>query len=372
SVTTLPLIWAEDGLHLSIRWSAATLALVDGGYPVQFRYLDSGGLELLAQNLIDALHLAPENPAEVVSRIALSNVMPTGDAGKVVQDYIDRLAFSVRQSANAWAKGGMELPDSVHVSGMGVRLPSEEVEHAIATQAGLVARRAGIAVALDRTSIPLDEDGASHVAVMAALAGTIPTSAALLDRGLESKKRERHRATVKRRKIAALVAAVLALVALGAAPIVLADSNLSAAKVGLTTANVTYQQLAPYVAASNELSTGRAAAAAASANSVDWSVVVTKIIAASPPGATFSSIGISTLAGATTIAIDGSLPGTSSFAPVSGWVASLKAVGFVVEVSSISDASSQAGSGGGVAVSLNLTGSLAFMQSLASPNGGKP
>jgi len=370
SVTTLPLIWSEDGLHLSIRWSSATLALVDSGYPVQFRYLDSGGLELLAHNLIDALNLTDESPAEVVARVALSNIMPTGEAGKVVQDYIDRLAFSIRQSANAWAKGGMPLPDSVYISGMGVRLPTEEVEHAIAAQSGLVARREGIAVALDRTSIPLDEDGASHIVVMTALAGAIPASAALLDRGLEGLKRARQRAAAKRRKIGAIVGAVLALVALGVAPILLADSGLSSANANLATANTTYQQLAPYVAASNELLAGQSAVTAASSGNVDWSVVVAKVIAASPPNATFSAINISGLTGTETITLVGSLAGTTSFAPVAGWISSLKALGFGVAVSSISSATSN-NSSTGVSVALNLTGSTALMQSLAKPPGAK-
>lgn len=369
SVTTLPLIWSEDGLHLSIRWSSATLTLVDSGYPIQFRYLDSGGLELLAHNLVDALNLPPENLAEVVSRVALSNIMPTGEAGKVVQDYIDRLAFSVRQSANAWAKGGMSLPDSVYVSGMGVRLPSEEVEHAIAAQSGLVSRREGVAVALDRTSIPLDEDGASHIAVMTALAGTIPDSAALLDRGLEGLRRARRQAAVKRRKIGAIVGIVLAVVALGAAPIVLADNGLSTAKSDLAAENTTYQQLAPYVAASNELLAGRSAVTAASAGSVDWSIVVAKVIAASPPNATFSSINISGVTGTETIALVGTLSGTTSFAPVAGWISSLKALGFGVAVSSISNSTSRSSTG--VSVALNLTGSTGLMQALANPPGAK-
>jgi hypothetical protein len=117
---------------------------------------------------------------------------------------------------------------------------------------------------------------------------------------------------------------------------------------------------------------GRGLPTPSTPGSVDWSGVVTAIVAASPANASFSSIQVvgSTTnvktSGTETIDVSGKLSGATSFAPVAGWVSSLKAVGFGVSVTSITTPTS----GTDVAVEIKLTGSTVSMQLIARKAGG--
>ena len=336
AVVPHPLVWSEDGLHLSIRWSATTLAAVEGGYPTQYRYLECGGLAALGRRLAGAVAELRDSTDfyGAVRTVATSKALPLGAAGEIVSSWIDELAFSLRQTTNAWAKSGFEIPDALAISGIGARLAQDELERAIGTQSGLVARSDDIATVIDRSRIPVEEDGAAIVALSAAVCPPPEPETGVTNQRAELARLEKARKAKKVRKAGIAAGVAIALSAVVALPLVLADASLSAAKAHLAAEQAAYGSYARYVTVAEQVSSLQAKVAGLDSARVPWAVVVTKLLSAAPAGTVPESVQI-TMASTASITIVATLPGPN-FALASAWLNSLRALGLHATPASLS------------------------------------
>lgn len=358
-VVPAPLLWQDDGLHLHIGWSCVTLSHVIDGYPVSFRYLEPGGLEVMGGEL-SSLTDPPSTVFDAVNELALTKVMPIGRAGEIVSGYLDALIFSLLQTVSSWRQSQNDLPKSVMVSGPGARLPGDQFEHSIANQVGVEVRSDQPPIGGDCSTIPLSDEAASLVALTASWSDQFPPWAVLEDRAGQIARLEAAKRAKRRHRKMAAGAAVAAMVVAATAPIVAADLHLSSERRKLTTAQATYSRYAPYISAADRLREGDGLRAKILSGEADWAAVVETILGSGPPGASPQSVDISTTSSTVTISVSATVP-AGGYPQVAAWVAALQADRLEVAVSSVS---SSVGSNPSTQLSMTVTGPLGAFRKL--------
>jgi len=368
SVSAAPLMWLPDGLHLSVGWSAATLSFVESGYPLHFRYLEPGGLEVLAAEIPSVSGFCG------LRDVALERVLPAGPAGAAVAGYIERLVVSLRQTVASWRNQGVDVGDTVRISGPGERLAREELERAVGSQSGLLVRSDELPAVGNRSAIPVADEPACLIALTAALSPAPPEVGVLRDRSAEIRRRERSRVRRKRRTVLMAAGAAVAVVAAAVIPIVLADRTLSAAQRRAAAEQATYARVAPYVLAQERYVSGRALHAGVVSSEANLSAAVAAIAATAPSGTTFQTFSIAEGSAETRsspsqvqMTVTAKAPGTN-FGPISTWIADLRSLGLEASPTSFEAPAH----GSGVSVAMTVTASLANVRRLAGQTPLRP
>lgn len=350
-VVPAPLLFAEDGLYLGLRDGGAQLLLAAGGAAIATRNLSAGGLVTVRDELADG----DQSPEERLTTIARGGTRLDPGAASAVDRYAQAISDEVRRTADFWSRQGLAVPAEIYVHGQGIALPN---------LAGKLLDAAFLAKAAPVPTIGLEAIARADVprAYMALLATQFNAAVQVIADLPDPLAAERvRRRTEKARTSGRLVvvgAAVVALAALLAGPVVLAKRDLADARSELSDAQAELDSLRSAVQLADAVSRGRRAYRSSITDEVDWRVLVDRLLETAPKEASpeFVSMAVERKGRNVQLDVKARFSGVD-FAPSATWLRNLRGLG--VENGWIANLRTEAdGSAGKAVVSLGVAGSV--------------